>query len=390
MSDEMPWSELAHDERFGPGRLVDGRYVIMRELRVPLALGRLFQCSTLPLGRQVLLSLAPSAQLALDTPQQRRYFLSHVRQAALVRHAHLATIQDFGLVGRQARPFLVMDWMEGELLHHRITQDGAMHPARAFRFGLQLADAVAAAHARALVHGSLSTATVFLSQDRQQHTQVRLLQLGLKAWGVMGQEGAPGAWEQALRADVSALGEVITAMFTGAGASHAPQLEGSALGELLARARTGDDALADAGALYQALSRQARELSRALTDDSSQPEATWPGRAQSALGRGPEASRQRAASLTRQPLLAGRPSVFQERPRTGDSGPALVSPGAELVSPWRHMALHDLLASAHLAAQEARWPMAAALLERYLREEPDDARAQQLMAQVRRALSGQV
>ena len=72
MSDEMPWSELAHDERFGPGRLVDGRYVIMRELCVPPALGRLFQCSTLPLGRQVLLSLAPSAELAVATAQQRR------------------------------------------------------------------------------------------------------------------------------------------------------------------------------------------------------------------------------------------------------------------------------------------------------------------------------
>ncbi|WP_434742258.1 protein kinase domain-containing protein [Micromonospora sp. SH-82] len=98
-------------------------------------------------------------------------FRNRVRQeaytAAQLNHPHIANVYDYGETrhGRQRRkvPYLVMEFVEGGTLAHRLRESGALDWSEAVLIGADVAAALAAAHAAGLVHRDVKPANIMLS-----------------------------------------------------------------------------------------------------------------------------------------------------------------------------------------------------------------------------------
>jgi eukaryotic-like serine/threonine-protein kinase len=103
-------------------------------------------------------------------------FKREARIASLVTHPHVCAVHDSG--DENGRAFLVCELLEGQALDELMA--GTALPAdRTCEIGIQLADALGAAHRRGVVHGGVKPSNVFVTTDGH----VKLLELGVVAAG---------------------------------------------------------------------------------------------------------------------------------------------------------------------------------------------------------------
>ncbi len=139
-------------------------------------------------------------------------------------HPHIVEVVDCNVTEDQ-QPYLVMELLEGETLGDRLTRQRRLPPAELARIAAQIGSALAAAHAKGVVHRDLKPQNIFLARTPDGETSVKILDFGVsKLQGSSGltQEnvvvGSPRymAPEQALgrndeldaRADIFALGVI--------------------------------------------------------------------------------------------------------------------------------------------------------------------------------------
>jgi serine/threonine-protein kinase len=113
---------------------------------------------------------APEDETALER------FLIEAKRTAAVRHPSIIEVFDVGRDGPDA--FLVMELLLGETLAQRL-QRGATPAAEAVAIGVQICDALAAAHDAGLVHRDLKPANVFLARGGDEGPRVKLLDFGI-------------------------------------------------------------------------------------------------------------------------------------------------------------------------------------------------------------------
>ncbi|MET7417907.1 serine/threonine-protein kinase [Dactylosporangium sp. NPDC005555] len=100
---------------------------------------------------------------AAADPRSRRRIQGEARAAALLSHPHIAAVYDFGHTGDGA-PFVVMELVEGSSLEERLLRTGGpLGVTESLRIAAQLASALAAVHARGLVHHDVKPANVMLT-----------------------------------------------------------------------------------------------------------------------------------------------------------------------------------------------------------------------------------
>jgi PAS domain-containing protein len=121
---------------------------------------------------------------------------------------------------------MVMELLEGQTVHHKLTHGGKLSPRVACDILWQVADAVRFIHSRAILHGDLKSANLFLVKSATQRRLVKLLDFGLarpdlgRIEGIAGtpeylaperQDGAPTSQAS----DIYALGIVFFELLTG-------------------------------------------------------------------------------------------------------------------------------------------------------------------------------
>jgi len=109
---------------------------------------------------------------ALAEPGGLERFRREARIASLVTHPHICTVHDSG--EQDGRAFLVCELLDGRALDETVKAEGAFAPDRVIELGIQLADALVAAHRRGIVHANLKPSNVFITTDGH----VKLLELG--------------------------------------------------------------------------------------------------------------------------------------------------------------------------------------------------------------------
>jgi len=252
--------QLAAGSRLGPYRI-----------EAPLGkggMGIVFRATDTRLGRTVAIKVS-------DESFSGR-FEHESRAIAALNHPHICTLHDVG------PNYLVMELIEGETLAARLKR-GRLSPAEAIRFGSQIAEALAAAHAKGIIHRDLKPANVMLTKSG-----VKVLDFGL----------AKSTEDPALTADVAMMGTpayMAPEQLDGKSADQRTDIY--ALGLMLVEMLTGKRSPSSA-ALPPALARVVARCIEMDPDErwQSARDLKWELEA-SAAGTVPAASRSRGALL---------------------------------------------------------------------------------------------
>ncbi|MDA1092558.1 MAG: serine/threonine-protein kinase [Acidobacteria bacterium] len=94
-----------------------------------------------------------------DGPEDHRRLEREARAAAALKHRHICTIHDVGV--HDGQPFIVMEYLEGGSLSQHLGRDGlGLGLDALLRYATQIADALAHAHARGVIHRDLKASNV--------------------------------------------------------------------------------------------------------------------------------------------------------------------------------------------------------------------------------------
>jgi eukaryotic-like serine/threonine-protein kinase len=146
-----------------------GPYEILSPLGAG-GMGEVYRARDTRLGRDVALKVLPES-FARDNDRLRR-FEQEARAVAALNHPNILAIFDIGeLLGS---PFLVSELLEGESLR-AVLDRGPLPQRKTIDYGVQIAQALAAAHEKGIVHRDLKPENIFLSRDGR----IKILDFGL-------------------------------------------------------------------------------------------------------------------------------------------------------------------------------------------------------------------
>jgi len=157
-----------------PEPLAAGSRIAQYEILEPLdggSMGEVYKAKDLRLGRVVALKFLP-ADLTRD-PSARRRFLHEAQAVALLDHPNVATLYESG-ESEGGRVFLALAFYEGETLQQKLSR-GPLPLSEAVAIARQIAQGLAAAHRRQIVHRDVKPANVVVLPDGT----VKLLDFGL-------------------------------------------------------------------------------------------------------------------------------------------------------------------------------------------------------------------
>ncbi|HEX4382732.1 MAG TPA: serine/threonine-protein kinase, partial [Myxococcales bacterium] len=151
------------------------------------AMGSVYAAHHPRIGKRVALKVI-HPELASNEEMLFRFF-QEARAVTQIGHENIVEVQDYGQ-SPEGESFIVMELLEGRGLGDVLKQEGALSVPRAVHIALQLADGLAAAHARGIIHRDFKPDNIMLIRRGSDSDFVKILDFGLaKLTG-------PGAMQQ--------------------------------------------------------------------------------------------------------------------------------------------------------------------------------------------------
>ncbi len=156
------------------GQLLGERYRIVGEIGKG-GMATVYVAEHLLIGRLVAIKVL-HPQFAENAECVRR-FMAEGRTVGTLGHPNIVESTDMGFTANGA-PFIVLELLEGSNLEDEIQRCGKLAIARAVHIALQIASALAAAHAKGIIHRDLKTPNIFLI-DPGGRDHVKVLDFGI-------------------------------------------------------------------------------------------------------------------------------------------------------------------------------------------------------------------
>jgi tRNA A-37 threonylcarbamoyl transferase component Bud32 len=142
------------------GDVVD-RYKIIERLGQG-GMGAVYRVEHTALGREHALKVLRGSMFENDNTAAAR-FLREARAASRIRHPSIVDVYDFGHLA-DGRPYFVMELLSGKSLADLIDADD-LEPPRVVALAKQLAEALAAAHERGVIHADITPSNALVVDD---------------------------------------------------------------------------------------------------------------------------------------------------------------------------------------------------------------------------------
>jgi len=214
---------------YAPGTILADRYRIVALLGRG-GMGEVYRADDLKLGQAVALKFLP-VDVERDADARAR-LLAETRNSRTIAHPNVCRVYDAGEV--EGRPFLTMEYIDGEDLASLLRRIGRLPSAKAVEIARQLCAGLAAAHERGVLHRDLKPANVMIDG----RGQARITDFGLAVEKHGGAEAGDFAGTVAymaperlhgaaatVQSDIYALGLVLYEVCTGRPAFRADTFE---------------------------------------------------------------------------------------------------------------------------------------------------------------------
>jgi serine/threonine-protein kinase len=169
-------------------------------------MGELFRARDTRAGRTVAIRIVADEIAAV--PGRRQPFLDAARAAAALSHPNIAALYEIG--EDQGRLFLVSEFVPGDTLR-TVIAGRPLNPRHALDHGIQLADALADAHADGICHRDIRPGNIIITPKGI----AKFIDLGLAAWTAGGATIEAVEYRSPEQLDIFSLGAVLFEMLTG-------------------------------------------------------------------------------------------------------------------------------------------------------------------------------
>jgi tRNA A-37 threonylcarbamoyl transferase component Bud32 len=142
------------------GMRLNGRYRLDAQIGAG-GMSTVYRAFDTTLERQVAVKLM-HREIASDSDQLER-FRREARSVAQLSHPHIVGVIDAG--EEDGRPYIVLEYVEGETLKHRIRRMGRLPIDEAIAYSIEIARALGAAHAQAIVHRDIKPQNVLVDEE---------------------------------------------------------------------------------------------------------------------------------------------------------------------------------------------------------------------------------
>jgi serine/threonine-protein kinase len=181
-----------------------GHYKILDRIGAG-GIGEIYRARDTRLGRTVAIEVL-SPDISRHAGRRER-FLQDARASAVLSHPNIAALYEVGQ--EKDVTYLVCEFVPGEPLT-TLVAGRSLNPRRAVDLAIQLADALADAHAEGIVHRNLKSSSITVTPK----DKTKILDFGLAAWTKRPIPQAPSE-DADYRADILALGAILFEMLTG-------------------------------------------------------------------------------------------------------------------------------------------------------------------------------